>query len=76
MIYVPARLVFFRTSGAGVNHVGIYRGRGEFIHAATGGGRVMVGNLSDNYWQQRLVKFWTGASLNSARANTSIAVTA
>ena len=53
----PGDLVFFRTSGGSVNHVGIYRGRGEFIHAATGGGRVMVGNLSDNYWQQRLVKF-------------------
>ncbi len=53
----PGDLIFFRTSGGGVNHVGIYRGRGEFIHAATGGGRVMVGNLSDTYWQQRLAKF-------------------
>ena len=28
-------------SGSGVYHVGIYAGDGEYIHASTGGGRVM-----------------------------------
>ncbi|QLQ31929.1 MAG: C40 family peptidase [Candidatus Thiothrix singaporensis] len=53
----PGDLIFFRTSGAAVNHVGIYIGRGEFIHAASGGGKVSIDNLSRTYWQQRLVKF-------------------
>ncbi|EIJ36534.1 C40 family peptidase [Thiothrix nivea] len=55
----PGDLIFFRTSGSAVNHVGIYIGRGEFIHAASGGGKVSVDNLSKTYWQQRLVKFGT-----------------
>lgn len=53
----PGDLIFFRTSGGSVNHVGIYIGRGDFIHAASGGGKVSVDNLSKTYWQQRLVKF-------------------
>ena len=55
----PGDLIFFRTSGTKVNHVGIYVGRGQFIHAASGGGRVSVDTLSKTYWQQRLVKFGT-----------------
>ncbi len=55
----PGDLIFFRTSGSSVNHVGIYVGRGDFIHAASGGGRVTIDNLSKTYWQQRLVKFGT-----------------
>lgn len=53
----PGDLIFFRTSGSKVNHVGIYIGRGEFIHAASGGGKVSIDTLSRPYWQQRLVKF-------------------
>lgn len=53
----PGDLIFFRTSGSSVNHVGIYTGRGQFIHAASGGAKVSVDNLSRTYWQQRLVKF-------------------
>lgn len=53
----PGDLIFFRTSGSTVNHVGIYTGRGEFIHAASGGGKVSIDSLSKAYWQQRLVKF-------------------
>lgn len=55
----PGDLIFFRTSGGKVNHVGIYIGRGDFIHAATGGGKVTIDNLGKPYWQQRLVKFGT-----------------
>ena len=38
---VPGDLLFWG-SGSGVYHVGIYAGDGEYIHASTGGGRVML----------------------------------
>lgn len=37
---MPGDLLFWG-SGSGVYHVGIYAGDGEYIHASTGGGRVM-----------------------------------
>lgn len=55
----PGDLIFFNTLGKGVSHVGIYLKNGNFIHAASGGGRVMVDNLSKNYWQKRIVKYGT-----------------
>lgn len=55
----PGDLIFFRTSGSTINHVGIYIGRGEFIHAASGGSKVTIDSLGKTYWQQRLVKFGT-----------------
>ncbi|RYG26863.1 LysM peptidoglycan-binding domain-containing protein [bacterium] len=49
-------LVFFRTGrGSRVTHVGIYMGNGKFIHASSGGGKVQVNNLSDNYYSNRFV---------------------
>ena len=45
-------LVFFATSGRGVNHVGITDGRGRFIHASSSRG-VVWDKLSDNYWITR-----------------------
>ncbi len=55
----PGDLIFFNTLGKGVSHVGIYLKNGNFIHAASGGGRVMVDNLSKSYWQKRIVKYGT-----------------
>jgi len=46
-------LVFFRTQGKHVSHVGIYLGDGQFIHAPTTGERVRVNNLGESYWSQR-----------------------
>lgn len=55
----PGDMIFFRTSGKSVNHVGIYVGDGKFIHAASGGGKVTLDDLRRAYWQQRLVKYGT-----------------
>ncbi|WP_414706819.1 C40 family peptidase [Ralstonia sp. UBA689] len=48
-------LVFFNTRGAGYSHVGIYLGRGQFVHAPSAGGRVRVENLAGSYWQSHYV---------------------
>nr|CAA6823330.1 MAG: NLP/P60 family protein [uncultured Thiotrichaceae bacterium] len=55
----PGDMIFFKTSGKRVNHVGIYLGNGKFIHAASGGGKVMTDDLRKNYWQKRLYKYGT-----------------
>jgi cell wall-associated NlpC family hydrolase len=52
---VPGDLVFFKTSGKGISHVGIYIGKGKFIHAATSNGKVQIDSLSDNYYASRYV---------------------
>lgn len=56
---LPGDLIFFNTTGKGVSHVGIYLGNGKFIHAASGGGKVMIDDLRKRYWQKRLVKYGT-----------------
>jgi hypothetical protein len=46
-------LVFFRTNGRRISHVGIANGNGSFIHAPTSRGVVRVDELSSNYWARR-----------------------
>jgi len=53
----PGDLIFFHTSGRNVNHVGVYIGRGQFIHAASGGAKVSLDTLDKTYWKQRFTKF-------------------
>jgi len=46
-------LVFFRTSGKGISHVGIYLDEGRFIHAPSSGKTVSVSRLNEPYWAKR-----------------------
>ncbi len=43
-------LVFFNTRGLGPTHVGIYLGKGKFIHAPGAGKQVRVDSLFKKYW--------------------------
>ncbi|NOT51190.1 MAG: C40 family peptidase [Chitinophagaceae bacterium] len=47
-------LVFFRTRGSGVSHVGVYLGNNKFIHASVSRG-VMVNSLFESYYVQRFI---------------------
>jgi cell wall-associated NlpC family hydrolase len=49
----PADLVFFRTGGRGISHVGIYLGRRRFIHAPSSGKRVSIASMDNRYWKRR-----------------------
>lgn len=49
-------LVFFATTGTGnVSHVGVYIGNDEFIHAASGQGKVVKNKLTEKYYTQNFV---------------------
>ena len=48
-------LVFFRTRGRGISHVGIYIGGGKFVHASTGRRKVCTDTLQTGYYAQRYV---------------------
>jgi cell wall-associated NlpC family hydrolase len=47
---VRGDLVFFKTTSAKVGHVGIYIGRGRFVHASSGAGRVTVSSIWDRFY--------------------------
>ncbi|MPZ19352.1 MAG: hypothetical protein GEV06_15770 [Luteitalea sp.] len=46
-------LVFFRTNGRRISHVGIANGNGSFVHAPTSSGVVRIEQLSSMYWAGR-----------------------
>lgn len=43
-------LIFFKTSGRKVSHIGIYVGEGRFVHAPNEGGTVRLDRLDNVYW--------------------------
>jgi cell wall-associated NlpC family hydrolase len=51
----PGDLLFFRLSWRNKSHVGIYAGKGRFIHAPSSGKRVSYASLENPYWFNRLV---------------------
>lgn len=62
---LPGDLVFFRIHSRHVNHVGIYTGAGQFIHAPRAGGTVEYAELNAGYYRRRFVsagRFWDGAA--------------
>lgn len=44
-------LVFFG-SGRGISHVGVYVGKGRFVHAPNSGGTVRLDDIDGPYWRQ------------------------
>lgn len=49
---IEGDLVFFRTRGKRISHVGIYLANNFFVHASSTGG-VMISNLTEGYWSKR-----------------------
>ena len=43
-------LVFFKTTSRRVGHVGIYIGKGKFIHSSSSGGGVRIDSVWDRYY--------------------------
>ena len=49
----PGDLVFFRTDGRDVSHVGMAIGGEEFVHAPSSRGEVRVERMGSGYWLPR-----------------------
>lgn len=49
-------LVFFSRRGSRVDHVGIYVGNGQFVHAPRTGKDVMVSSLDTGYWSGKYMQ--------------------
>ncbi len=43
-------LVFFRPDTSYISHMGVYIGSGQFVHASSGQGKVMISNFGNSYW--------------------------
>lgn len=48
-------LVFFGSSEASINHVGIYIGNGRFVHAPRRGEEIRTATLEESYFERRFV---------------------
>ncbi len=49
-------IVFFGRGRKGIDHVGIYVGNGQFVHAPRTGKDVMVSQLDNGYWNRHFVE--------------------
>ncbi|MFN3921745.1 MAG: LysM peptidoglycan-binding domain-containing protein [Caldimicrobium sp.] len=50
---IPGDLVFFRTNGNRISHVGIYLGDNRFIHISSSKKRLSIDSLNDPYFRKR-----------------------
>lgn len=50
----PGDLLFFKTAGNKISHVGLYMGNNQFIHAASDGPNtgVIISSLKESYWSR------------------------
>ncbi|HXH04702.1 MAG TPA: C40 family peptidase [Candidatus Competibacteraceae bacterium] len=53
---LPGDLLFFRIASGPVDHVGIYAGGDQMIHASSGSGQVRRVSLNSDYWR----RYWVG----------------
>lgn len=53
----PGDLVFFKTRGSVVSHVGIYLGENRFIHSPSKGKKVSINTIEEQYYKTHLVGF-------------------
>jgi len=51
----PGDIIAFGYGPYSITHVGMYIGNGQFIHASSGSGCVVITNLSDNYYTRMYV---------------------
>ena len=49
----PGDLVFFNTQRRRFSHVGIYVGKGRFVHAPSAGKSIRLAKLNNPYWRKR-----------------------
>lgn len=66
-------LVFFKTVGDKISHVGLYVGNSQFIHAASDGPNtgVIMSSLNESYWKQHY--YCSGRFLPSGKTNATAA---
>lgn len=53
---VEGDIVFFSRKGKHVDHVGIYLGNGQFLHAPRTGKDVEIASLASGYWSQKFLQ--------------------
>lgn len=53
---IEGDLVFFSRKGSRVDHVGIYLGNGQFLHAPRTGKDVEVASLATGYWSKKFLQ--------------------
>jgi cell wall-associated NlpC family hydrolase len=49
----PGDMIYFATSGSGIDHVGIYVGGSKFVHAPRKGMPVRTDSLNNGWWRQK-----------------------
>lgn len=52
----PGDLLFYSFGGRGIDHVALYLGDGQAVHAPSTGRHVIVAPVGNRWWQQRYVE--------------------